>query len=348
MPWSTLPRFLLVGLPTTKTVNGTTTVFVTDAGNREVLEYDGASGAIQRWYAYGIGSNDVLSQTNVVAGTRAAFIPDIQGSVIAALDSSSGTLSKIGYLPYGKSAGAAPPFGYTGQRIDAETNGLYYFRARHYSPMLGRFFQVDPIGYQGGINIYAYVNNDPLNLIDPFGFGPSYGQSFLQGSVNAAPGTYYAGLAQQQFLQGNYGTAVVYETAAFADAALGIATLGFSTRVGTAVRAAEEAIPIIEMSSSRFGQAAEHIADAQAAGQPSILTIERLGADANRATSTGGIARVPGLQLDEYPPAMFREGGAGASVRAINPADNMSAGAYLGNCCRPLPNGARVQIKVVP
>jgi YD repeat-containing protein len=54
-----------------KTVNGTTTVFVTDAGNREVLEYDGASGAIQRWYAYGLGSNDVLNQTNVVAATRA-------------------------------------------------------------------------------------------------------------------------------------------------------------------------------------------------------------------------------------------------------------------------------------
>jgi YD repeat-containing protein len=90
----------------TKAVNGgTTTVFVTDAGNREVLEYNGASGAILRWYACGIGSNDVLNQTNVAAGTRTAFIPDIQGSVIASLDSSSGTLSKIGYLPYGKSAG---------------------------------------------------------------------------------------------------------------------------------------------------------------------------------------------------------------------------------------------------
>ena len=39
----------------TKTVNGTTTVFVTDAGNREVLEYDGSSGTILRWYAYGRG-----------------------------------------------------------------------------------------------------------------------------------------------------------------------------------------------------------------------------------------------------------------------------------------------------
>jgi RHS repeat-associated protein len=153
----------------TKTVNGTATVFVTDAGNREVLEYDGTSGAIQHWYAYGLGSNDVLNQTNVVAGARAALIPDIQGSVIASLDSSSGALSKIGYLPYGKSAGVTAPFGYTAQRIDPETNGLYYYRARHYSPAWGRFWQTDPIGYGGGSNFYAYVGNDPLNLVDPFG-----------------------------------------------------------------------------------------------------------------------------------------------------------------------------------
>jgi RHS repeat-associated protein len=153
----------------TKTVNSTTTVFVTDAGNREVLEYDGASGAIQRWYAYGLGSNDVLNQMNVVAATRATLVPDIQGSMIASLDSSSGALSKIAYLPYGKSASTGSPFGYTAQRIDPETNGLYYYRARHYSPAWGRFLQPDPIGYQGGVHLYAYVGNDPLNLQDQQG-----------------------------------------------------------------------------------------------------------------------------------------------------------------------------------
>ena len=141
-------------------MNGTTTVFVTDAGNREVLEYDGASGAILRWYAYGLGSNDVLSQMNVGAATRATPVPDNLGSVIGSQDLSSGALSKIGYLPYGKSAGAGP-FGYTGQRVDPETNGLYYYRARHYSPAWGRFLQADPTGTGGGSHLYAYVGNDP-------------------------------------------------------------------------------------------------------------------------------------------------------------------------------------------
>jgi hypothetical protein len=102
----------------------------------------------------------------------------------------------------------------------------------------------------------------------------------------------------------------------------------------------------IDFSIDRFGEAAEHIRDAQAAGQPDVVTIDRAGADANREASTGGLQTVPGKQLDEYPPAMFREGGAGASVRPINPSENMSAGAYLGNMLRGFPNGARVRIRV--
>ncbi|WP_318836570.1 NucA/NucB deoxyribonuclease domain-containing protein [Pseudomonas khavaziana] len=51
--------------------------------------------------------------------------------------------------------------------------------------------------------------------------------------------------------------------------------------------------------------------------------------------------------LDEYPPAMFKEGGTGASVRPISPKDNMGAGACIGNACRGLPDGEKVRIKVV-
>ena len=81
-------------------MNGATTIYVTDADNREVLEYDGSSGAVQTWYAYGLGSNDVLNQINVVAATRATLVPDIQGSLIASLDASSVALSKRGHQPY--------------------------------------------------------------------------------------------------------------------------------------------------------------------------------------------------------------------------------------------------------
>lgn len=61
--------------------------------------------------------------------------------------------------------------GYTGQRYDSET-GLYYYKMRYYSPKLGRFLQADPIGYAGGLNLYAYAENVPTVMTDPIGLEP--------------------------------------------------------------------------------------------------------------------------------------------------------------------------------
>jgi len=79
------------------------------------------------------------------------------------------------------------PFMYTGRRLDEES-GLYYYRARHYSPELKRFIQRDPIGYADGPSAFAYVNSAPTRSIDPQGLAETGAHGDSMGAAVAEAG----------------------------------------------------------------------------------------------------------------------------------------------------------------
>jgi len=96
---------------------------------------------------------------------------DALGSTIALSDSSGLAQTEYSYEPFGKTSSSGVPSA-NGQRYigrEEDGTGLYYYRARYYSPSLQRFISEDPIGLRGGINQYAYVGNNPISLRDPLG-----------------------------------------------------------------------------------------------------------------------------------------------------------------------------------
>ena len=68
-----------------------------------------------------------------------------------------------------------------GQYFDAET-GLHYNYHRYYDPSIGRYLRPDPLGLNGGINLYSYVQNNPINYIDSRGLeaAPMSGTAFFE------------------------------------------------------------------------------------------------------------------------------------------------------------------------
>ena len=153
-----------------KTVSGITTYFIYD-GDQIVEERD-SNGTLKASYVYGNGIDEVLTRSTTDDGRPTHYyFMDGLGSVTDLANTNGELVESYTYDAYGTPnapSAVGNPFMFTGREYDSES-GLYHYRARAYSPTIGRFLQRDPIGYFDSMNLFSYVNNNPLNWIDPLG-----------------------------------------------------------------------------------------------------------------------------------------------------------------------------------
>jgi RHS repeat-associated protein len=149
----------------------TTTNYLYDSDN--LIEEVDPNGNVLARYTQTQDIDEPLAMLR--SGTTSYYNADALGSVTS-LANGAGTLAQTyTFDSFGTttaSSGALTnPFRFTGREFDSESS-LYFMRARYFDPTTGRFISEDPGRFPGGINFYTYVENDPANLVDPFGFCP--------------------------------------------------------------------------------------------------------------------------------------------------------------------------------
>ena len=139
--------------------------------------------AVVRTYSWGSEVQGAPGTLRMIADNNGVYFPayDPNGNVMGLVKASDGTVcAQYEYLPYGELAMAtgtmavSNPIRFSTKYRDNET-GLYYYGYRYYSPDMGRWLSRDPIEEQGGLNLYAFVNNDPVNKWDRLGLWASLG-----------------------------------------------------------------------------------------------------------------------------------------------------------------------------
>jgi RHS repeat-associated protein len=178
-----------------KTVGSSVTQFLYDGWN-PVQELNGAAPPSPTANLLtGLGIDEYFTRTDS-SGTM-AFLADALGSTVGLVGSGGSIATNYMYQPFGAttSGGAANgnSYEFTGRENDG--TGLYFYRARYYSPSFQRFIAQDPIGFSGGdANVYAYVGNNPLILLDPTGQGWLDVPGYLWNSPNTVIGLAYGGV----------------------------------------------------------------------------------------------------------------------------------------------------------
>ena len=163
-----------LGLPNTQMQNGGR-VSKTIGGTTQYL-YDGAN-PVQEMADTSVSANllaagvDEYFQRTDSAGPR-SFLTDALGSTLALADSSGTLQTSYTYEPFGNTsvsgASTTNSFAFTGRELDF--NGLYFYRARYYSPIQQQFVAEDPLREAGdNINFYSYVGDEPTDFTDVFG-----------------------------------------------------------------------------------------------------------------------------------------------------------------------------------
>jgi RHS repeat-associated protein len=165
------------------TQNGTVTGFVYDGFGRRVQETQ--NGSITKQWVWSSGtqpdeerdaSNNVTKRFNAqgeqINGVNYYFTTDQLGSVREMTDSTGAIRARYDYDPYGRvtklSGDLDADFGFQGMYYHAASGlSLTYYRA--YDPALGRWTTPDPSGEAGGVNLFQFVGNDPINATDPLG-----------------------------------------------------------------------------------------------------------------------------------------------------------------------------------